>query len=267
MRSIVAIGIGTGNPEHLTGEATAAMRSLDVVLVLDKGTETADMRDLRARMLATQCAGREPRTVLVEDTKRDPELAARDYEAAVEEWHGRRVAALSAVIREELPEGGTAGFLVWGDPSLYDSTLRMLERLRGVGAGDSPESGGGEFAVRSIAGITAPSALCAAFAIPANAIGQAIHITTGRNLPETDPGLLRNCFVMLDGGCAFRKVAEPDTEIYWGAYLGDPRQILIHGTVGEVGEEIAAARAAARAENGWIMDTYLLRAAQPASQT
>jgi precorrin-6A synthase len=37
------------------------------------------------------------------------------------------------------------------------------------------------------------------------------------------------------------------------------RQILISGTVGEVGRQIAETRAEAREQNGWIMDVYLLR--------
>lgn len=251
MRTIVAIGIGTGNPEHLTGQAVEAIRSLDIVLILDKGSDTDDMRALRANMLATHRGADLPEIVTIEDTPRDPELAKRDYKAAVAEWHARRAEKISDVIKTKLGDDGVAGFLVWGDPSLYDSTLRMLERVREAGE---------DFEVRSIAGIAAPMALCAAFAITANRVGEPIHITTGRRLPETAPELLRNCFVMLDGHCAFRDVASEDTEIYWGAYLGDEREMLVHGTVGEVGEEIAAVREKARAEHGWIMDTYLLRA-------
>lgn len=251
MRTIVAIGIGTGNPAHLTVQAVDAMRSLDVVILLDKGSDTDDMRALRTNMLAEHRSGDLPEIVAIEDTPRDPELARRDYRAAVAEWHERRANKISDVIHEKLDNGGVAGFLVWGDPSLYDSTLRMLERVREAGQ---------DFEVRSVPGIAAPMALCAAFAIPANRVGEPIHITTGRKLAGTAPELLRNCFVMLDGGCAFRDVAAEDTEIYWGAYLGDPREIRIHGRVGDVGAEIAEARERARAEHGWIMDTYLLRA-------
>lgn len=65
---------------------------------------------------------------------------------------------------------------------------------------------------------------------------------------------------MLDGDCAFLGCA-PQTRIWWGRlYLGTPDEILVAGTVGEVGERIADLRAAARARHGWIMDTYLLRA-------
>ena len=49
--------------------------------------------------------------------------------------------------------------------------------------------------------------------------------------------------------------------IYWGAYLGMPNEIVIAGPLAEVAERIAEVRAEARAEHGWIMDTYLLRRA------
>ncbi len=42
-----------------------------------------------------------------------------------------------------------------------------------------------------------------------------------------------------------------------------PDEILISGPPQEVGPKIVAAREAARAEHGWIMDSYLLR--RPAS--
>jgi precorrin-6A synthase len=42
--------------------------------------------------------------------------------------------------------------------------------------------------------------------------------------------------------------------------LGTEYELLSSGTVGEVGAQIVAARAEARARHGWIMDIYLLRA-------
>jgi precorrin-6A synthase len=48
-------------------------------------------------------------------------------------------------------------------------------------------------------------------------------------------------------------------EIWWGAYLGTPDEILIKGKVSEVAEEVHRQRSTARTANGWIMDTYLMR--------
>ena len=44
-----------------------------------------------------------------------------------------RAAAYAEVIRRELPDGGTVGFLVWGDPALYDSTIRIVESVAALG--------------------------------------------------------------------------------------------------------------------------------------
>ena len=65
--------------------------------------------------------------------------------------------------------------------------------------------------------------------------------------------------VMLDGEQAFARIDPVGLEIWWGAYLGAPQEILASGPLAEIADEIARMREAARAENGWIMDTYLLR--------
>ena len=72
-------------------------------------------------------------------------------------------------------------------------------------------------------------------------------------LPEDD------VVVMLDGEQAFATLDEKGVEIYWGAYLGTPDEILISGTLADVREEIANTRAEARERKGWMFDTYLLR--------
>ena len=69
--------------------------------------------------------------------------------------------------------------------------------------------------------------------------------------------------VMLDGDCAFQTLPSDAIAIWWGAYLGMPEEILISGPLAEVGPKIVAARAAARARHGWIMDIYLLRRTPP----
>jgi len=52
-----------------------------------------------------------------------------------------------------------------------------------------------------------------------------------------------------------------DEDFIRRAEVGPPInvQILISGKVAHVAEEIERVRKAARLENGWIMDTYLLR--------
>jgi len=140
---------------------------------------------------------------------------------------------------------------VWGDPSLYDSTLRIIDQVaarRTVA-----------FDWEIIPGITSIQALAARHKISLNEIGEPIHITTGRRLIEERPADGTNVLVLLDGNCAFKTLTNDDIDIYWGAYLGTADEILLSGRLSELSERIEQVRAQARNQKGWIMDTYLLR--------
>lgn len=237
MRHIEVIGIGAGNPDHLTLQAIEALRRSDAVLALDKGDEKADLLQLR-RLIVDKHAPGTP-IIVVADPERDRNPA--DYKAEVERWHQAR----AQLLLDAMPAEGTIAFLVWGDPSLYDSTLRIIERMRGLGL---------EASVKVTPGITAVQALTAAHGILINRIGEDIRITTGRALMD---GPTANCVVMLDGGAAWMRV--PDAEIYWAAYLGTDKEVLRSGRVSEIGADLAQEKAALREKHGWIMDIYLLR--------
>jgi precorrin-6A synthase len=110
-----------------------------------------------------------------------------------------------------------------------------------------------------IPGISSLQALAAQHQISLTRTGRPLHITTGRRLAaEGFPAHSDDVVVMLDARSAF-SVAAGDDEIYWGAYIGTPDEILIAGRVADVGPRIVAEREAARQRHGWIMDTYLLR--------
>ena len=57
-------------------------------------------------------------------------------------------------------------------------------------------------------------------------------ITTGRQLRTH--GLAGSAVVMLDADCSYQS-CPADTRIWWGAYLGTEDELLVAGTVGEVG--------------------------------
>lgn len=237
MQHIEVIGIGAGNPDHLTLQAIAALRRSDVVVALDKGDVKADLLNLRREIVDKHAPGTP--IVAVTDPERDRNPV--DYQAEVERWHQER----AQLLYDALPAEGTAAFLVWGDPSLYDSTLRIIERMRGLGL---------EASVTVTPGITAVQALTAAHGILINRIGEDIRVTTGRALVN---GSMNNTVVMLDGGAAWMHA--PDAEIWWGAYLGTDKEVLRHGLVSEIGADLAQQKAALREKHGWIMDIYLLR--------
>jgi len=248
MRKVYVIGIGAGDPDYVTVQAVRAMNAVDVVFVLEKADETQDLVDLRRTILERHVEGT-PRVVTAQDPPRARGTA--DYRGAVRDWRRRRADVCEALIRDELAPGQSGAFLAWGDPALYDSTLGVLD--------DILDRGFVEFSVEVVPGISAPQALAARHRVVLNRIGGAIQFTTGRRLAAGAPAEADDVVVMLDADQAFAGLPGDEWDIYWGAYLGTPDELLIAGRLGEVAEEIAAVRARAREAKGWMFDTYLLR--------
>jgi precorrin-6A synthase len=64
---------------------------------------------------------------------------------------------------------------------------------------------------------------------------------------------------MLDGDNSYMNLVDQDLEIFWGAYVGTEREMLLAGRLGDLAETIEATRKEARRSIGWILDIYLLR--------
>ena len=205
---IHVIGIGAGDPAYITAQAVAALNHTQVFFAMDKGTTTHDLVALRRAICERFIAHLDYRFVELADPAR-----ARDggYLQAVAEWHRQRAAVWAAAIEAELGPDGVGAFLAWGDPSLYDSTLRILDLVRDYVDIDYDV----------IPGITAIQALTARHRIPLNEVGRSVLITTGRQLRAS--GLTGSAVVMLDADCAFM-TCPPTTHIWWGAYLGTRRR-------------------------------------------
>jgi len=253
MRTLTLIGIGAGDPDYLTVQAIAALKRTQAFFVMDKGSQKDDLVQLRRQICARFIDHDDYRFVEIADPVRDLNIVS--YPERVRRWHEQRVALYEVTLARELDEHGHGAILVWGDPMLYDSSLRIVEQL--VARNVLP------LAYEVIPGISSMQALCARHRITLNQIGGAVQITTGRRLLQGLPEGVHDVLVMLDGECSFRTLAEPQLHIYWGAYLGTPHEILIAGTLADVSARIQSVRAEAREKHGWIMDTYLLRRAQP----
>lgn len=247
MIALHLIGVGTGNPDHLTAQAVAAMNDADLILLPRKGSAKSDLIDLRRQICAAVLTA-PVRVVEFDLPHRDADVPYLD---AVNAWHDAIAAAWQAQIALHLPQGGTLALLVWGDPSLYDSTLRVAERLNGHGL---------PITVRVVPGITSVQALTAAHAIPLNPLAAPVTITTGRLLRTQGwPPGAGTVVVMLDAGCAFEVLDPQGITIWWGAYLGMAHEALERGLLAEAAPRIAERRAKLRAAHGWIMDVYLMR--------
>jgi len=261
------VGIGTGNPDHLTRQGMAALNAADVILIPRKGVGKADLAELREAICAAVVTNPATRIVHFDMPLRDS--FDPDYAGAVNRWHDAIADIwLDSIRTHLLNDGGELSeklslklaLLVWGDPSLYDSTLRIAERLK------LRLAAGVVLHVSVVPGITALQALTAAHTIPLNDINAPVTITTGRQLRDHGwPASADTVAVMLDSECSFRTIDPAGVTIWWGAYLGMPEQVLVSGPLAEVTDQIMHQRQTARAAHGWIMDTYLLRRAVEAT--
>ncbi|HZR71715.1 precorrin-6A synthase (deacetylating) [Bradyrhizobium sp.] len=240
------IGIGCGDPDQLTLAAIHAINAADLILIPRKGDEKSELADLRRSICRDMLTSDKTRIAEFDLPVRDTNEA--DYRKGVDEWHDAVAAAWSSEIKHHLGHEGRVALLIWGDPSLYDSSLRIARRL-------DPSA-----AIEVVPGVTSIQALCAAHALPLNEIGEAFLITTGRRLREDGwPAGVNTVVVMLDGGTAFQSLDPARLHIWWGAYLGMESEILMSGALAEIGPRIATARREARERHGWIMDSYILK--------
>jgi precorrin-6A synthase len=248
MLTLSLIGIGCGDPEQLTLAAIRTLRTADLVLIPRKGMDKSDLAELRRTICAQALEGDGPRLIEFDLPQRD--AGRDDYRGGVDAWHDAVAATWSRQIAAHLGSEGRVALLIWGDPSLYDSSLRIARRLDPV-----PE-------IEVVPGVTSIQALCAAHRLPLNEIGEPFLVTTGRRLREDGwPSGVDTLVVMLDGGAAFQSLDPTGLRIWWGAYLGMPDQIIMAGCLAEVGPQIVDIRRDARGRHGWIMDSYILKRA------
>lgn len=248
------IGIGTGNPDHITLEAIKFLENSDLILMPKKkgfGKET--LLNLRTFIFENFLKASKPLIYEFDMPKRDSKI--NNYHERVKRWHSEIAkkwmdGILDFKVNNNKKDPKIA-LMIWGDPSLYDSSIRIFLHLSKKWK---------DCRLKVVPGITAIQALTAAHQIPVNSLGGEFLITTGRMLREKKWSDSNDTvIVMLDDRCSFNFLDNGDDTIYWGAYLGMPQEILFSGIIRDVGTQIANARALAREKQGWIMDTYLLR--------
>ena len=247
MRKVHIIGIGAGNPDYVTIQAVKAMNEVDVFFIPDKGSEKEELKRLRTQICERYITDPNYRTVDVIMPTRNRSSSYRDDVVA---WHAAIEDRYEALLMQHLADGECGAFLVWGDPALYDSTLRIIESIHAKGL---------PLDYDVIPGISSIQALAARHRVPLNRIGEPVAIVPGRRLQEDSLDELDSIAVVLDGDHAFRRLDGDNVDIYWGAYVGTDDERLVSGRLSDVADEIATIRQRAKEAKGWIMDSYLLR--------
>lgn len=249
MKRLLVIGIGAGDPDYLTIQAIKALNRVDVFFLMDKGPSKDSLIDLRREICQRYIT--EPGYRFVEAQSPERVRGDADYQASVLALNQDKQQTFERLINEEMSDNECAAFLVWGDPGLYDSTLRILQAIL--------DGGRCTFEVEVIPGISSVQALAAQHQVALNRIGRSVEITTGRRLAAGQVSDADSLVVMLDAEDGYQQFADQEQYIYWGAYLGTRDEILIAGKLKDVADEIQRTRKAARLTHGWIMDTYLIR--------
>ena len=235
-------------PTTWTIQAIDALNEVDVFFIPDKGLEKADLKRLRAQICERFIKDPGYRTVDVSMPKRN---RSSSYGDDVEAWHAAIQDRYEVLLMEHLADGECGGFLVWGDPTLYDSTLRIIEKIHAAGL---------PLDYDVIPGISSIQALAARHRISLNRIGEPVAIVPGRRLDDEALNTIDSVVVVLDGDHAYRRVeAADDFDIFWGAYVGTEDECLVAGRLSEVMSEIDALRRSRKDAKGWIMDSYLIR--------
>lgn len=251
-RRIRLIGVGPGDPDQVTLEAVSAMRTVDFFVVSDKsprGGVPDPLVHARELLLDRHLDG-PPVVVRVEDPERerrvDRTASAEAYEQVVDRWHEARAVAFEEAL---LTHPGDAGFLVWGDPAFYDSTIRVVDRVLARGRVEA--------VVDVVPGISSIQLLAARHRVVLHEVGQPLHVTTGRRLREAVEAGQDNLVVMLNRTIDLTGLE--DWWIWWGANLGTVSEELVAGSVAEALPRVEAARERAKGSAGWLMDVFLLR--------
>lgn len=255
LKKILIIGIGAGNPEYITVQAINALNRADVFFLFDKGSDKSFLNNVRKDVCERYIdAGHPHRFVEAfspEHNYPSHTASGAAYRQNVDALNRDKQGLFERLISQEMVDGECGAFLVWGDPALYDSTLRNIEVL----AADARH----EIDYEVIPGISSVQALAAQHRVPLNRIGEAVTLTTGRKLAEGFPDSVGTVVVLLDAENVYARFADQDIDIHWGAYIGTPDEILISGPLREVKDEILRVREEARRAHGWIMDSYMLR--------
>ena len=260
MQHILVIGIGAGGLDLLTVEAVQALNTVDAIFITDKGPARAGLAAMRREICQRHIAGRQVQTIDLPDPPRqalsrdsDPAL----YGDSVRAWHSLRADLWQAAFHRTLGTRGVGAILVWGDPGLYDSTVRIIGL---VAARARPE-----MTWRVIPGVSSVNLLAARHRITLNQIGAAVHVTTGRRLVAEGPppGLYGggvSLVVMLDTDAAWQCLGDRENlDIFWGACLGTRDERLLSGRMAHMAEALDRTRAEIRARCGWVMDLCLVR--------
>ncbi len=241
-KKVYIVGVGPGDPKYLTLEAFEVIkRTKNFIIPIKKGKK-AELTEIRERIIEF-CKGGDKsyKLIKVEFPERKK---GGVYKSEVEQWRLEKANILAEVLKEVYE----ACFLVLGDPSLYDGHIEIFKQVKKK----LP------LEIEVIPGISTFNLLSAKHKISLTRIAETLLITTPRPLRKQKE-ILMNTMVFLDNYETF-KLFKDDKElmIYWGAYIGTEKEVLLSGKLSECWHKLVELRKELKEKYGYIMETYFL---------
>lgn len=171
------------------------------------------------------------------------------YKEKVKEWRLTKAKILKNVLMALDKE--EAGFLIWGDPAIYDGHIEILKEIEK----DLP------IEWELIPGISAFQVLSAKCKISLTELATPLTFHTPRTLRKLN-SIDHPTVVFLDNYETYKKFLSDKRplKIYWGAYVGTPKEIFIEGKLERVSDKISILRKEFKEKNGYLMEIYFLKA-------
>ena len=243
LKKLYLIGIGPGDPKYLTFEALELIERLEVFLIPEKIGKKKELTQKRLEILNFVKKGKPYQCIYLPFPERPRGL---NYQEKVKEWRKEKAKILKETLMKLEEE--EAGFLVWGDPTLYDGHIEIVHHVT--------EETGLSFEV--IPGISSFQVLGAKFKISLTELATPLTFHTPRTLRKLK-SLDHPVLVFLDNYETFSLFKKEPLEIYWGAYVGQKSEKFISGKLSEVCEKIKTIRKKLKDEKGYLMEIYLLK--------
>ncbi len=243
IKKLYLIGIGPGDPKYLTLEAKALIESLNLFLIPEKKGRKEELAQKRIEIIKFVKGERPFQCVYLPFPERERGL---NYKEKVKEWRKKKGEILKeALLKVEEEE---AGFLIWGDPTLYDGHIEIVKEV-------AREL---RISFEVIPGLSSFQVLGAKIKTSLTDLSTPLTFHTPRTLRKLKD-IEHPVIVFLDNYETFNLFKDKAIEIYWGAYVGQREEKYILGKLSDTINVIKTLRKNLKEEKGYLMEIYLLK--------
>jgi len=243
VKKLYLIGIGPGDPKYLTLEAKELMERLEIFFVPEKKEGKSELTQKRLEIIKFVKGNKPFRVVNLPFPERERGL---NYREKVKEWRSQKARILKVALEKEEKE--EAGFLIWGDPSLYDGHIDMMKEVEREL----------EIEWEVVPGLSSFQVLSARAKVSLTNIATPLSFHTPRTLRKLKE-LEYPVVVFLDNYETFQLFKEKELEICWGAYVGNEEELILKGPFKELAPIIKAQRKTLKEKKGYLMEIYFLK--------